>query len=231
LQVFFLQIKTFFSMSLKKTLLASDLFLIWITVSLIYIFIQLLMNTYVLTEDVFIESYSGILASEQIISILKAKEEWGWISYFIPLVYIPIKALFTAAALLVGLVLYNKEMDFKLVYKVVLLAESVFILATIVQFVGLVFFIHPQTINELNSFAPLTLASIVTIEDFPKWITPLLYGVSLYELFYVLALSYFISDDKDLYVNWIAPISASYLIWFIFIYSFLLYLSLQLNPA
>lgn len=218
-------------MSLKKTILASDLFLLWLSVSFLYIFTQLLMNTFVLTEEVLIESYSGILASEQIISILNAKEEWGWISYFIPLVYLPIKALFTASALLVGLVIYNKEMDFKLVYKVVLVAESVFILASIVQFVGLAFFVHPQKIDELNTFAPLTLASIVTIEDFPKWITPLLYGVSLYELFYVLVLSYFISDDKDLYVNWLAPVSASYLIWFIFIYSLLLYLSLQLNPA
>lgn len=152
-------------------------------------------------------------------------------SLVIPLFFIPVKVLFTSVAILVGLVLANIEVEYKQLYKTVLLAEFVFILAQLIQFVGLAFFVKPQTIDEMNYFAPLTLASIVDLSTFPKWIHPLFLGISFYELFFVIVLTYLLSDNKKGSKSLIIPVVVTYTVWFIFIYTVILYLSLQMNPS
>lgn len=218
-------------MSFKKALLELDILLLLLLICTIYVIFQYLIQEFVLTETVFIESYAGILATDQLQSLLKLKEKWGWIGFLIPFIFIPIKVLFTSSALLVGFVLANKEVEFKQVYRIVLLAEFVSVFAVLVQFVGLNFFEHPQTIEEINYYAPLTLASIVTIQEWPKWIHPLFYAISFYQVIYLLLLTYLFSNKKETFLKWISPIFITYSVWFIFIYTFILYLYLLMNPS
>lgn len=189
------------------------------------------MQEFVLTNELFVESYSGILSSEQLQSLLSTREKWGWISYIIPFLFIPIKVLFTSAALLVGLVLSNIEIEYKQLYKIVLSSEIVFILAMLVQLVGLSFFAIPQTVNDINTFAPFTLAFMLNLNSFPTWIHPLFYGISVYEVLYILLLTYLLSDTKHSFKHYFLPILVTYFVWFVFIYTLIIYLSLQLNPS
>lgn len=219
-------------MSVKKVMLEQDTPFLLLVVYLFYISIQFLMQEFVLTDQVFINSYSGVIASEQLYQIMEVKEKWGWVgSLVIPFLFIPVKVLFTSVAILVGLVLANIEVEFKQLYKVVLVTEFVFILALVIQFVGLAFFVQPQTIEEMNYFAPLTLASIVDISTFPKWVHPLFFGISIYEIFFVVVLTYLLSDKKIGFKALLSPIIITYTVWFIFIYTVILYLSLQFNPS
>ncbi len=98
-------------------------FLLIILVQFLVIYIN---TQFILDASLYYEFYSAKYSFDQISRMLEIQGNLAWANYTFWLIYYPIKFMLTSLVLLTGFYVYNVRIRFSTVFKIVLIAESIF---------------------------------------------------------------------------------------------------------
>ncbi len=141
-------------------------------------------------DNLYYEAYGEQLAFERIEKMLDFQQQYQWIIYLIIPVFMLLKIFLVACCLNIGAILERYEISFGSIFKVSLLAETVYLAPLFIKIIYFLFFASNYTLEELGSFNPFSILSLFDMELLEFWQVVLLGIFNLFELLYVLLLAY-----------------------------------------
>lgn len=144
--------------------------LVFVLLCVVYLGISLFTQAYVLTDAVYIQSFSGQLPAERVEAWLNLQDQWRWLGYLFSPVFIVLKVAYTAFCLAVGFVLVDRyEISFRHLFKVALVAEGVFVAASVFHVAWAEGVVDIQTLEEFSTAYPLSLLAFADAGSLPRW--------------------------------------------------------------
>src|SRR5690554_2590321 len=169
------------------------LFLVFYTIIL-----GLILEEFLQINQMAMSTLAEQLTKEQLEKVLDLQTRWKWLSYgIIPLIYL-IKTNLVAMIISLGCFLYNYEIEYKKVLNIVLKSEFVFLLAIFAKGAWFYFFQTDFTLEDFQNFYPLSLITIVDYHQLDPWLFYLFQTVNLFELSYILLLTYFLKKALNI---------------------------------
>ncbi len=202
-------------------MLKINTFLILVLFSLFYIVIIWIINNVIITETFYFIALENIVSIKKIEELILFNKKNEWVSYiFFPIIN-TIKYTLVSIVIFIGIKLFEIEITFKNCFKIVLFAEFILIVASIIK--TLYFYIYPPSNFEvLQNFNPLGVTGLLKKDTIPKYLLYPIQQVNLFEVVYWLLLAYGIKTIGNIKFNKAIQItSLSYgvglTIWCIFI--------------
>jgi len=179
-------------------------------------------NNILLSNDVYIDSLSEKMEVSRIenqLSIIRSAERYSYL--FIPFIYLVKFALMTVV-LLSGTLLFNYKIDSKKLFNIVLVAEFIFLLSPIYKIIHFELSNESYTYHDVTTFFPLSIFMFIDVNSVPIWLIYPLHVFNVFELAYVLILSYGLMIALDeRYVRMLKIIFLTYgtslLLWISFV--------------
>ncbi len=181
-----------------------------------------LSNWILISDDLYYDTFGEQLSFEKIGELIDVSKKWGWLIYpILPLIYL-MKFFLVAGCLFVGVLLSRFTISFKTVFKIVMVAEFVFLVQPIAKIIWFSLVEINFTLNDLQYFFPLSALSLVEASEIPFWLVYPLQTLSVFEVAYWFILAYgFHVIIKEKYTGMIGLVASSYgaglLLWEVFI--------------
>lgn len=157
---------------------------IFISICLIYIFTAWWLQSEVLTDSLYYQTLGNKLSTDKIDAFVGLQHRTRWLGY----ATIPIALVFKITAscfcLMTGLMVTGNKLSFKILFKIALFAESAFVAAALVRLVLLAFFHTIDRLEDFQSFAPLSLYSLLKPSSVASWLVYPLQTLNLFEFAY-----------------------------------------------
>jgi hypothetical protein len=148
-------------------------------------------NTFLFTRDIYYNTYGEEVALDRIDRFLDIRERLTWMIYAVIPFVLLVKVSFVVLCINTGLLTRDDEenkIGFKKLFKIVLLAELIFIAANYIRTLWLVCIKHIGDLKEIQKFYPLSLDFLTKyISD---WFVYPLLTANLFEVAYVLFIAY-----------------------------------------
>jgi hypothetical protein len=180
-----------------------------------------LSSKYIFTDSLLLQSLGNLYSYDKILEIIILYNKLAWISYLVfPFMY-TLKIICISILILIGIKLFEIEININNCIKIVLLAELIPLLSSIIKI--LYFYIYPPTnLEVLQYFNPLGVTSFLKNDIIPKYLLYPIQQLTLFEVGYWLLLAYGIKSLGNVNFKKALKItSLSYgvglLIWCIFI--------------
>ena len=177
----------------KKSLYKADTRVIFISASLLYILISVIINEFIISSELYYNTYADRLSIDRINKLIHLKDKWEWTGYILIPLLLFIKLLIITLSIEIGVILLDYKVGFNQIFRVVLIAELVLIIANIVRNTAL-FFLDFDTFDEIYNFYPLSVLNLLNADRVNTW---LVYPLKLANIFTVI---YFIVLTKGLSV-------------------------------
>lgn len=158
------------------------LFLILNIVSLVIIYVN---NNFIFTREVFHQLYSKQMEAYRIdeyFDVVNNFSLWGYL--IIPLVLLLKITLFTLL-LQLPLTLKFIELKFKVVFRIVTIANIPLIISELAKTFWLVFTPYNEFTNEFLSLVPLSITNLIDITQYSTAITGFLNSINLFEFVWI----------------------------------------------
>lgn len=169
------------------------LFLVFYTIIL-----GLILEEFLQINQMAMSNLAEQFTKEQLEKALDLQTRWKWISYgIIPLIYL-IKTNLIATVISLGCFLYNYEIEYKKVLNIVLKSEFVFLLAIFAKGAWFYFFQTDFSLEDFQNFYPLSLITLVDYHQLDPWLFYPFQTVNLFELSYILLLTYFLKKALNI---------------------------------
>jgi|GEM_PF-956533 len=159
-----------------------------------YSLIAWISQEFIYNEFIYYRSYSENFSHGTIESILGIQERFKWMSYVLIPVTLTLKFLFTSLCISIGKMFSEAELEFKIVFKSVTLAEIIFIIAQVIFMIILYLNLDDITLQNASGYFPLSALSLIGIDNInAQWAIYPLQTANLFEVFYVIAIAYLLS--------------------------------------
>lgn len=155
----------------------------------VYLFSSYYLQTEVLTDQVYYNSLGSEHTSDQVEHLIDDRRTMGIMGYILVPVVLMAKVLFTFFCLYTGLIFTRHQVSFKALFKIVLFAESAFVLATLTRLVLMAFFVDLETFDSIRFFSPLSLLNFFNPADVPNYLVYPLQTISIFEVLYIILLA------------------------------------------
>jgi hypothetical protein len=131
------------------------------------------------------------LTHKEIKDLFSFQEKWQWVTYiFVPLLLF-VKSSLIASVLYIGVYFFSKAtVTFKQLWAVVVQAEFVFLLVPVFKTGWFYFFQTNYTLEDVQYFMPLSAINITGYHDLATWFIYPLQVLNVFELVYIVYLSY-----------------------------------------
>lgn len=154
-------------------------------------FILIEIPKYILNTDLLIyNSLSEKLGKEQVLEILSLQKKWEWVGYLFTPIFILIKTTLISTALYIGTVFSNAKITFKSIFNKVVKAEFIFLLVPIFKIIWFYFLQTNYTLEDIQYFYPLSALTIFDYKELEPWLIYPLQTLNVFELVYIIILSY-----------------------------------------
>ncbi|HEY0611207.1 MAG TPA: hypothetical protein VGD35_16165, partial [Chitinophaga sp.] len=154
-----------------------------------YVLLSLYFNEYILTDNIFYNSFGEQLAIERIEQIINMQKRWRWLGYAFAPAILALRILAVCGCIYLRLFFDNKDMSFKALMKIVLVAEFVFLLELLVRTFYLSFFAEVNTLTDLQSFSLLSLSGLFPQAGIPAYLKYPLQTASVFQVAYIIMLA------------------------------------------
>jgi hypothetical protein len=149
------------------------------------------MRELVLTLDVYYDAFSEQLTWERIEKNHARRKEWAWLGYVLVPIIFAIKFMLITSCLYAGVFMDSISLKFRQLFSVVVVAELLFLLPTLIKVSWFVFVADSYTFQDVIYFSPWALSGFVGItKDTDKLLAYLLQVTNLFEVFYMLLLAF-----------------------------------------
>ncbi len=159
---------------------------------LLNILLSIVLNWFVISDELYYQSLGEQLRTDLISKIINLKNKWDWIFFLITPLILFIKVLFVTVCLGVGNFILDWKLKLKQLFRIAIIAETVFLLAAFVRIIWFLLFKENLTFEYIQTFYPLSLLNLVVIKNIPQYLIYPLQLVNLFELLYWIVLSYLI---------------------------------------
>lgn len=173
---------TFFESGIKNRIL-------FLLIAAAYVLLSLYFNEYILTDNVFYNSFGEQLAMERIEQIINMQKRWRWLGYAFAPALLVLRMLAVCGCIYLRLFFDNKDMPFRTLMKIVLVAELIFLLEALTRTFYLSFFVEVNTLADLQSFSLLSLANLFNQADIPAYLKYPLQTISVFQVLYIIVLA------------------------------------------
>jgi hypothetical protein len=167
-------------------------FNLYILISTSYLLLIWFSKNILINETVFYNSFSEQLTYERSIKLFEEMRSLSWINYVLfPLVLL-IKISLITFVLYIGVFFcdIHHKLSFDKIFRIVTGCEIVFVFAGFSKIFWIYFFGGNYELDDINFFYPLSLINLFKISEVNKfWIFPL-QTVNMFQVFYILLLSY-----------------------------------------
>lgn len=207
------------SMNLK--LKCNSNFYLFLSIAFVYLFLTWVTNKFIITDNIYISLWSEKLSTDRAIQLLEKTKKIEWVAYLLIPVFLYFKLLLIAFTFKSGFYVSNTEVPFDQIFKIVLMAELIPIVALFVQFAY--FLLNGvESMEQLNSFAPFSLFSLLNSDELPVYFSYPLRLISLYEVAYWILLAIGIRANlQKSFVKSLGFVASSYglglLLWVAFV--------------
>lgn len=159
----------------------------FIGIILCYFLLNYIDKTYITTSSKIFDFLSKDYPSEIVQNYMESQKKWWWVNYAVTPLLIGIKVLLVAFCLNFIKLLDLPGLDnikFSDLIFLVLIAESVFIIAGFYKFVNFYWIDTDYSMETLQTYYPISLLNLREYISTEKWLAYPLQLVNLFELFY-----------------------------------------------
>ncbi len=179
------------------------------------------MATYLLKLNQLIyKDLSEQLTLRQIEKIFETKTRWAWAGYVVLPFLFFVKITVIAWVLAIGGFFKELPLSHGRYFRIVLLAEFVFLIPAILKIVWFYFFETDFTLEQIQQFVPFSLQSVIDTSDFPNWALYPLQIINLFEVAYWVLLAFLIDRAAKTYKGMKVVLTGygpALFIWIVFI--------------
>lgn len=119
------------------------------------------------------------------------KDKWSFYSYFLIPILIYIKTIIVTSVIYIGTFFYSKtQLKFKSLWHLVVKSECVFLVVGVLKLVWFYFFQTNYTLEDIQYFYPLSALNIIGYKGLESWLIYPLQTLNVFELAYIIILSY-----------------------------------------
>lgn len=174
---------------IRKFLNEVDKNLFFVALVLYYIILSVLMNEFIIKDDLYYQTLGEQVARERIEEILEFKHKWHWVTYSIIPVMLCFKFLFVALCLETGSVIQGYTTSFKQMFHIAMFSEVVFLFAQMLKTI-VIALTKIESLNELQYVASFSLLNIISNKSIdPLFVYPLK-TINIFEILYWLLLAF-----------------------------------------
>ena len=170
----------------------SDKRILFIAFSLILIINALVLNRVIITDRIYFNTYADQLEHDRINTLIRYRKSLEWIGYLLIPLILAAKLFIVSISIQIGLILINYKTSIKIIFQVVLISESVIILAQIIR-IGTLYLLDFNTLDDIFNFYPLSVMNIVSTGNVHKWFIYPLKMANMFIITYFLVLTYGLS--------------------------------------
>lgn len=155
------------------------------------IFLSEIANVTLNFRGLYYNSISEQLTSEQIKDYLEFQDKWQWVGYFMIPILILIKTVLITSVLYIGVFFINKSVvTFKSVWRIVINSEFIFLFIPICKIIWFSFFQTEYKLVDIQYFYPFSALNFISHKELEPWLIYPLQTINLFELAYIIYLSY-----------------------------------------
>lgn len=175
-----------------------------------------------LTEDVLYFHLAEQYSNTRIEQMLEFRGRWLWLTYLIAPIITFFKILIPASLVYLGLYLSNLRYSFSDVFKACVIAEFVLLLPILFKILWFEFVEPSFTLEEFNSFYPLSLYSLFDSSLLEKWFHYPFKALNVFEIGYWFALAGSLAlvlslDFSQMFRVVISYYGAYFICWILFV--------------
>ena len=171
--------------------------LLFIVISLLSIALSYLTEQIILTREFFDSFFDDKLSAPPVEEIIAFRAKWRWVGFLIIPLVIFFKTFLISFCMWIGLFLRGLNASIETLSQVTLKAEVAHLASPLWTLIWFgVIHTNPDPL-EVQNFYPLSLASALSLERAELWIRYPLSVLNIFELIYVLVLSFILSDTLD----------------------------------
>ena len=172
----------------KKSLYGTDTRVIFIFASLLYILISFFINEFIISGELYYNTYADQLSIDRINSLIYLIDKWEWAGYVLIPVLLFIKLLLISLSIEIGVILLDYKASFSQIFRVVLITELVLIIANIVRNTAL-FFLDFNTLDEIYNYYPLSVLNLINTKSVNTWLVYPLKLANVFTIIYFIVLT------------------------------------------
>ncbi|HTJ50584.1 MAG TPA: hypothetical protein VL443_14080 [Cyclobacteriaceae bacterium] len=196
----------------------------------LFYILTLKVSEYLLIDDeLYFQSYSHLLNYNEINDLINNEHNNRWIYYLTTVVFFLLKFTILTLFILSAAFFFNKELDFKSVFRSFVEAEFLFLIPMLIKVLWFLFIQTDYTIPDISSFFPLSLSNLISLDEKNNNLIYILQTLNLFEVAYwfflASRLSYNLNSD---YKTGVSHVFTGYIpvlfLWFI-MYTFIISLA------
>jgi hypothetical protein len=130
------------------------------------------------------EAWGQQLAMERIEKMLETQKNFFWINYILLPLLILIRMTFTTLCLLTATTMQDIKIGFKKTFQIVLIAEAVYILPSIIALTYFLFIAQNYTIADVQSFDYFSLKALIGANNIPSYLVYAFASLNIFEVLY-----------------------------------------------
>jgi len=170
-------------------------YLIFLLFCLIAFLVNYISQEFILSDDIFFNSLGEQLSYNRIQTLLDESKKWRWFSYpIIPLIYF-LKFSLITICLLTGLFFWNIDLHITRVFYLVMICEFIFFIPAIIKTTWFVTIADNYTLQDIQTFRPFSVLSFFEESEIETWLVYPMQLINLFELLYIILLSWVISRE------------------------------------
>lgn len=143
-------------------------------------------------------TFSPELSQQNLEKTLNLQKKWAWISYLIIPIFLFLKINLTAIIIFIGAYLFNKNIEIKRLYNVLIKAEFIFLLVPCFKVFWFLFFQNQYTLQDIQFFYPFSGLNLIGYESIDPWFIYPLQVLNLFEVAYWFILAYLLGKELNI---------------------------------
>ena len=168
----------------EQPIYATNAWWIFAGICFIYLFFNWYLQSQVLTDEFYHYSLEGRVGADKLAAFLDGQHRMRFFSYLLVPVSLLVRMTLVSFCLLTGLLLTSRKLPFRDLFRIVLFAESAFAASTLLKLLLLAFSRNIDSVSQFESFAPLSLFSLVKASSVPLWLAYPLQTLDVFLLLY-----------------------------------------------
>lgn len=181
-----------------------------------------ILNEIIITADVYFQTYAEQVAVERIEELIKFVDKWQVVGYALIPLMLTLKISFTAICLNIGTIFNNYKISFARLFRIALIAEVIFAIATLTRNLWLLGYNDVNTMTDIQQFYPLSLMAFFDVNEIPSWMIYPIHTINLFEVLYWFALAIGLSmvlneNRKKMFTLVLGSYGVGLLVWMVFV--------------
>jgi len=169
--------------------------LILTVVLVIYAVITFFAENWIFTEEYYYQNLSSQLPGIAVEELLESRQQFWWLAYLSQVIVLLFKVFFAVLCIFIGAVLSDLKSSFHELFRSVIIAETVFIIAQLIYLYNLYNHRSVITFENIIDYYPLSMLKLLGADTVATWLYYPLQTINLFEFVFILFVSWLLARE------------------------------------